>query len=640
MLQIYEQYIKNIKTIAALNRLDDNIIKQDNDTILAYIKDKSNKINNIVLENNELIKREDFLLYKDINLLTKEDIDNLFEFALVLSKGEFQLDLFLSYHLHLKILQYGQNIQDIPLIIRQNYYCGCTLHYGNITFKQYLIPGFNDIVAQHFIDASKPYINDMDKFDTQTRDYIIRSLANIRLGYILTGQGNYLNLIDIKASMKKYINEVIATWDIFNSQRYKKAYPDIPWFKLTHNYNFNLLSMVVCLRDQYNPIILDILDKARNNVLKDYELENENGEYVPLSVSFQYYDLCVDFALNKIDSDYFIAKLYQLYKDNLDNKKEEYFVKIRLKNRFIDYWLETGGNPKYYSAIEDMMKVESQYYSSFNEELYFPTIIKNINDSLSLYRRIYSKEGINEALNTKLLEFIIRYDLATYVHSCMVSKIAVYLTVLILDRYPDMLEQLKEKYGGINELLHKVNEVGMLHDIGKIGVLNVILFYGRPLFDEEIQLIQAHPIIGACFLKDSGLNDIAQVCLGHHKYYDNNGGYPQFFNDKDSSVKPIIDIISVADSLDAGSDNIGRNYVKAKSVQEIVKEIITTAGTRYNPIFKDLFANQQVVQDLSEYINKVRVSTYIDCVKTFKDEKQINNNIFNQLYSLHTTIKK
>ena len=57
---------------------------------------------------------------------------------------------------------------------------------------------------------------------------------------------------------------------------------------------------------------------------------------------------------------------------------------------------------------------------------------------------------------------------------------------------------------------------------------------------------------------------LALAALYHHCYYNGKGGYPNDVPSCPPEIKGIVDALSVADSLDAATDNIGRCYNLAK----------------------------------------------------------------------------
>ena len=65
-----------------------------------------------------------------------------------------------------------------------------------------------------------------------------------------------------------------------------------------------------------------------------------------------------------------------------------------------------------------------------------------------------------------------------------------------------------------------------------------------------------------------------------------------FLNTK-SKYRIIIDIVSLADSLDAATDDLGRNYKNSKNVLEVIDEFILGSGTRYNPYLVEIIKNNE-----------------------------------------------
>lgn len=128
-------------------------------------------------------------------------------------------------------------------------------------------------------------------------------------------------------------------------------------------------------------------------------------------------------------------------------------------------------------------------------------------------------------------------DPYTYGHSKRVSEYAVELAKALNLKID--LERLK--YGAI------------LHDIGKIGVSDIILHKdGRPT-NEEFDLIKKHPVIGASLIeKVSFLHDVVPFIKYHHEKIDGTG-YPHGL--KGAEIPLEARIISVADTFDALTSN-------------------------------------------------------------------------------------
>lgn len=124
------------------------------------------------------------------------------------------------------------------------------------------------------------------------------------------------------------------------------------------------------------------------------------------------------------------------------------------------------------------------------------------------------------------------------------------------------------------ELCQTAYECGLYHDLGKCAVLMYIDNNARRLLDEEFFCIQSHPRTGADILNRMGCGrTLALAALYHHCYYNGKGGYPNDVPSCPPEIKGIVDALSVADSLDAATDNIGRCYNLAKPFRTLLEEL-------------------------------------------------------------------
>lgn len=120
---------------------------------------------------------------------------------------------------------------------------------------------------------------------------------------------------------------------------------------------------------------------------------------------------------------------------------------------------------------------------------------------------------------------------------------------------------------------------GILHDIGKIGVPEMILNKPGKLTPEEYALIKRHPVDGVAILKD--LPELEESIKGirhHHEKYDGTG-YPDGI--KGDDIPLIASIIAVADAFDAMVTT--RPYRSSLTMEEAVDEIMMCSGTQFFP---------------------------------------------------------
>lgn len=137
----------------------------------------------------------------------------------------------------------------------------------------------------------------------------------------------------------------------------------------------------------------------------------------------------------------------------------------------------------------------------------------------------------------------------------------------------------KNKKAADPEFLENLHIASLLHDIGKIGIPEVILNKKGPLTVGERNKIQEHTAMGALILKP--IKELGEAILGvkyHHEHYDGSG-YPDGL--KGEEIPLVASVIAVADSYDAMTSD--RPYRQALSKEEALREIKTYSGKQFNP---------------------------------------------------------
>jgi putative nucleotidyltransferase with HDIG domain len=128
------------------------------------------------------------------------------------------------------------------------------------------------------------------------------------------------------------------------------------------------------------------------------------------------------------------------------------------------------------------------------------------------------------------------------------------------------------------ELQH-IEHGALLHDIGKIGVPDHILYKPGPLTPEEWEVMKQHPVIGyKMCMKIEMLRPAAPIVLHHHERWDGRG-YPYGLNGAEIPLGARI--FAIADTLDAMTSD--RPYRKALSFAQAREEIERCAGSQFDP---------------------------------------------------------
>jgi putative two-component system response regulator len=124
-----------------------------------------------------------------------------------------------------------------------------------------------------------------------------------------------------------------------------------------------------------------------------------------------------------------------------------------------------------------------------------------------------------------------------------------------------------------------------LHDIGKIGVPDVLLQTSHRLDEEEWDILRRHAEIGAEILSDiEGWTEVRRIVRHHHERFDG-GGYPDHLR---GMMIPLgARVVSVIDAFDVMC--AGRPYSPPRPMEQAVAELLRLRGVQFDPDVVDAF---------------------------------------------------
>lgn len=139
--------------------------------------------------------------------------------------------------------------------------------------------------------------------------------------------------------------------------------------------------------------------------------------------------------------------------------------------------------------------------------------------------------------------------------------------------------RLGREYGLDGHRMKSLEFGSLLHDIGKIGVPDLILRKPAKLTPEEWVLMREHPLHGQQILRGIAfLEGAARVVAQHHEKWDGSG-YPLGLSGEEIDV--CARIFSVADAFDAITSN--RVYRKGKPYPAAAQELDDWSGKQFDP---------------------------------------------------------
>ncbi len=127
--------------------------------------------------------------------------------------------------------------------------------------------------------------------------------------------------------------------------------------------------------------------------------------------------------------------------------------------------------------------------------------------------------------------------------------------------------------------VEQVEQVALLHDVGKVAVPDAVLQKNGPLTEPEVELVRRHPVVGARIVGSvSDLAHLAPAIRSGHERWDGRG-YPDGLSGDEIPV--LSRITFVCDAYDAMVSD--RPYRAALPPKVAVSEVRTHAGSQFCP---------------------------------------------------------
>jgi response regulator RpfG family c-di-GMP phosphodiesterase len=135
------------------------------------------------------------------------------------------------------------------------------------------------------------------------------------------------------------------------------------------------------------------------------------------------------------------------------------------------------------------------------------------------------------------------------------------------------------------ETIQVVSRGAMLHDLGKLSIMDTILRKPERLTQDEFALIKAHPVVGERILKPLRFLAREACAVRHHHERFDGSGYPDGLSGE--NIPLAARLVTVADVFDAVTSN--RPYRTALSVEAARQEIVRGRRTHFDPQAADAF---------------------------------------------------
>lgn len=198
--------------------------------------------------------------------------------------------------------------------------------------------------------------------------------------------------------------------------------------------------------------------------------------------------------------------------------------------------------------------------------------------------------GLEERIGL-MREMIGVTQIQTLAHNDCVVWLAYHIFNAVIEHHPESLvgilgtQSVEDVKAQSDNICRFMVQGAFIHDIGKMRMNSVICNEYRHLTDHEFELIKLHSEYSTGVLQLlPEYHQYLDFALGHHRWYDGSAGYPMWYDNTKSPIRILVDILTVADCLEAATNRLSRNFRRFKSFDETIDEFRRDAGTRYNPL--------------------------------------------------------
>lgn len=585
----HEEWIKMFQRRA---RFYTKIYKQNNNElneIKAYFKKK----NIPEAAYDSLYYWSSYLLFKNVNdVFLQEDLVNIM------------------------LPHYQSNGDDEHLVL-------CYFLLGNCFYNSFLLGEAGS--EQKSLDYYRKVLAFSDKFtefkNPLNRYYLVSSYANI---FVLHSQVGTLSLnesLDLSQQMQN-LYEMPESKDILDQDENLKAYTkwSIDIFGLR-----GILSYYSRGIDDQK--VLDALYAKYTAVKEEQGILSSKEDYY---AKLNYDDCLIDAFLGKSTWDNAWSRFKLLMKSDPDFiiKTEKPKVNALTLFNFFQTFLtvieqtslsdnEKGKEIKeMVDYVHDML---AKYDHSTNHIEMGNIVTKIVTNKIVL--KYSSAEERKENLN----RFLVVQQPTTYVHVSMVADLSRLLAEAMVEYRPGFFigvpgyKTTKDVLNNKEELIEYVYQSAVYHDLGKIYMPTIIINNFRRLTDHEFGIVKLHSELSKYFFEiEPSIMKYQDIAFGHHKWYNDIGGYPASFKIRKSPYFPIICLVSMCDSMDAATENISRNYHTAKSFEKLIRECDAAGAAQYHAaLLKFLNTHPETYKQMKECVNEGRYENYVKLYREY-----------------------
>lgn len=562
---------------------------------------------------NDLIDEYVVRYENDPSLLNEEAVSLLRDFLVDLMPEKGPIDYFdpgISLRVSRLLLAYYQASQELDQIVQAIYWC--------MKFDLMLMDHRNASESCPYTLLAEQYLKDFDKLTDQNKHLLVKCwlLCVYNQRDLTFGLRKYRDIKRQFEAIRQKMGEDFELMNYIGCETYVLYFAMMAWYKAcAPNADGSFAGMLKDLEDNRD-LIAEVADDLRA------VLESEQVcSLVADRMTTAYYVDQADYYLGRITIEEMLARTEELTRPREDhNVLEQCTSLLSMNTSYLDNLCRCPGLDRTLAQkktleivayvrqrMMDVIKglgVVSQYASIYQGNLFMLELMSAASNIVDF-----------DYFKSIVLDITIRANKELYVHTMMVREICLVLLESILDRAPEYMDGVagqswthwREHRA---EALTLMENSALFHDIGKYYCLDFVTNASRRLSDDEFEVIKEHPLNFSTIYQGQltpevrCIRDCAEL---HHLWYDESSGYPR---KKHTTNKPFVNILTIADCIDAATDYIGRPYGMGKTLKQLIGEFDEGRNTRYCGFISELLHLEEIQNKIEYVISERRKEIY------------------------------
>ena len=426
----------------------------------------------------------------------------------------------------------------------------------------------------------------------------------------------YDDLIGDDTMNKKNMDDLQRAYELNVDPFYHEQVPDYDWkYHIYRTLDYFSIATEVNNERGFSQEQIEMIRDRMMKLNEIYHANENESKQLTSPTTMNLYLLRNNYLADRSSPDAYRDELLALYgeRDTLDYSLDGVFCNVLIPLEYIASLDQNNIRDDQYSVVDMLYNNILRYCFSIPKLGCMSYMLKYVSKIIARFIETPNGFGFQEYV----LYAMVALHPPTYIHTLGVSKIAECLCENVIEHQPEKLigflgcASVEDVIAKKAEIMDFTVNSALCHDFGKLPMIDTIFNYGRNLNDLEFELIKAHPLAGKNLLEQHKSTEAYKnIALCHHIWFDGSKGYPAEVDTSVMPEKPIIDIIAMADCMDAATDTVGRSYAKGKTFDEFVTEVKEQRGTRYDSYLVDLLDKEDVREELQRILTDEREKNY------------------------------